>query len=124
MKLAKRISYHVYVNSRPLVRLYEQGRKEVNNLQIEYIPAYFAGRFDGDGCVNKGLRSDLRISYGRELEAYTDQKILLRIDDLQTRVYRYRTSNTYVLYVYKGSAQKFLSAIFPYSIKLQSLIAP
>lgn len=122
MRLAKQVAYQLYVNSRPLLRLFQQAEKEVLALEPKYIMAYFAGRFDGDGCINPNLRNDLRISYSNQAEAETDQSLLHRLGVYKTRVYRYRTSMTYVLYVSRYNAYQFIQAIAPFSVKAQSLL--
>ena len=53
MRLAKQKAYQLYVNSRPLLRAFKSARIAVHNLPKHLIPAYFAGRFDGDGSVDK-----------------------------------------------------------------------
>lgn len=84
--------------------------------------AYFAGRFDGDGSVDKNLRSDCRIVYASKQEAELDQELLTKIGIRQTRIYYYKTAKTFCLYVSRYEAKKFLDKIFSHSIKLQKLV--
>ena len=80
-----------------------------------------AGRFDGDGCISKDLRRDCRISYGNEVDAKLDTDLLKEIGIIP-KLYIYRTSNTFVIYISRFDAGKFTNAISPYSIKLQKLV--
>lgn len=119
---AKQIAYHLYVNSRPFVRLFIQAEMQIASLPKIYIPAYFAGRFDGDGSIDKNLRNDLRIAYSNRAEAEADQQLLGRLKRYRTRVYRYRKAKTYILYVSRYDAKRFLEEIAPYSEIVQSLL--
>ena len=85
----------------------------------EIISAYFAGRFDGDGSVDKNMRNDCRIVYSNEKEAKVDQKLLEKIGIKNTKVYHYASARTYCLYVSRYESERFLEYIKPYSIKLQ-----
>ena len=121
MRLARQVAYQLYVNSRPLLRMFQQAETQVATLPTQHIMAYFAGRFDGDGSVDKDLRSDLRITYSNRAEAETDQSLLAKLDRYGTRVYHYRGARTYILYVRRASAERFLHDIAPYSVKVQTL---
>ncbi len=122
MQLAKQTAYQLYVNSRPLLRLFRAAERTVAALPAPYIHAYFAGRFDGDGSVDKNFRNDLRITYSNFSEATTDQILLATIGDYKTRVYHYRSAHTYVLYVGRECAEQFLHDIAPYSVRVQSFL--
>lgn len=122
MRLAKQVAYQLYVNSRPLLRLFQQAEHEVDTLPVQHILAYFAGRFDGDGSVDKNLRNDLRIAYSNQTEAEVDRSLLAKLERYKLSVYRYRSARTYVLYISRNSAKKFLNDIAPYSIHVQSLL--
>ncbi|MFH1585058.1 MAG: hypothetical protein ABIB12_02950 [Patescibacteria group bacterium] len=117
---------HLYVNSRPLLRAYKAALPRIRDLEDrELIRAYIAGRFDGDGCLNRDLRRDCRIVYGEKAEkeeAFTDRMLLRKIGVMETSINYYRTSGTYCLYVFRGVVGVFLEAIAPYSIKLQKLV--
>ena len=113
---------HLFVNSRPLLREFRLAKTKLSDLtKIKSIRAYIAGRFDGDGCINKNLKKDCRIVYGYKNEAELDQDLLRRIGITKTNVYYYRTSNTFCLYVSRYDTGKFIRLINLYSTKLQKL---
>lgn len=122
MRLAKQDAYQLYVNSRPLLRAFQNAEKRVSNLESEFILAYFAGRFDGDGSIDQNLRNDLRISYSNRQEAEVDQQLLCRLRCYRSRIYHYRSARTYVLYVSRYDANQFLHDMVTYSVKAQSLL--
>lgn len=115
---------HLFVNSRPLLREFSNARTQLEELmkRKEIIKAYFAGRFDGDGSIDKNLRSDCRIVYGNRKETELDQKLLTRIGINNTKIYYYKTAKTFVLYISRYEAEKFISNILTYSTKLQKLV--
>ena len=82
----------------------------------------FAGRFDGDGSIDKNLRNDCRIVYGRQSEAEIDKKLLGRIGLTKTKIYYYKSANTFCLYISRYEVKKFLESILPHSLKLQKLV--
>ena len=61
----KRIKFtnnHLFVNSRPLLREFVYAKNNLSGLKkSKIIKAYIAGRFDGDGSIDKNLRNDCRI---------------------------------------------------------------
>jgi len=119
----KSTQYHLFVNSRPLLREFVAGKKNVGKLkQPQIIRAYFAGRFDGDGSIDKNLRNDCRIVYSDREETKTDKILLRRIDINNVKIYHYKTANTFCLYVSRYDVKKFLRNILPYSSKLQKLV--
>lgn len=120
----KHFGYKLYVNSRPLLRLFRLFKNGPNrNLKdTEYVKAYLAGRFDGDGCISKDLRKDCRISYGNLLDAQLDYQLMLKIGLKNSKIYRYRTSNTFVNYVSQKDVRIFLDGIRKYSTKLQKFV--
>lgn len=119
----KQIAYHVYVNSRSLLREFRNGRKQIADLKTrEIIGAYFAGRFDGDGSIAADFYRDCRIAYGNEKEAETDFALLQKVGFLQSRIYRYRKARTWVLYISRNEVKDFLALIQPMSVKLQKLV--
>lgn len=114
---------HLFVNSRPLLREFLSVKNRLNELISEkVIRAYLASRFDGDGSIDKNLRNDCRIVYGRKSEAETDKELLKRIGIGNTKVYYYKTAKTFCLYISRYEAKKFLENIKPYSLKLQKLV--
>jgi len=122
----KRIKFtnnHLFVNSRPLLREFVYAKNNLSNLKkSKIIKAYIAGRFDGDGSIDKNLRNDCRIVYGRKNEAEKDKKFLKIIGINNVKIYHYKKARTFCLYVSRYEAKKFIKSILPYSIKLQKLV--
>lgn len=122
-KKAKKVNYHLYVNSRSLLREFTVAEENLNDLKnSKVIWAYFSGRFDGDGSIDKNLRKDCRIVYTREIEAKIDQDLLKRFGINNTKIYYYKSSKTFCLYISRYEVKKFLENISPYSLKLQELV--
>lgn len=119
---AANISYHIYVNSRPLLRELVEKRKRLASMDENLILSYIAGRFDGDGSIGKDLKRDFRITYTKRMEAEIDKSLISRIRPYQIKVYCYRTANTYCCYVSRFDAPKLAEEILPYSIKLQKIV--
>src|SRR3989344_6863481 len=117
------VGYKLYVNCRPLLRIFKKFKDgdERKLTNVDAIRAYVAGRFDGDGCISKDLKKDCRISYGNYLDAKLDSDLLNGIG-IVPKIYRYRTSNTFVIYVSRFDTEKFTNAIKKYSVKLQKLV--
>ena len=120
----KYVGYKLYVNSRPLLRVFKKFKdnNERKLASAEAIKAYLAGRFDGDGCISKNMKKDCRISYGNYQDAKLDYDLLPSIGVTNVKLYRYRTSNTFVIYIQTKDINKFLENISKYSIKLQKLV--
>ena len=120
----KYVGYKLYVNCRPLLRIFKEFRdsNERKLAHTEAIKAYIAGRFDGDGCISKDLKRDCRISYGNYQDAKLDYDLLPSIGVTNVKLYKYRTSNTFVIYVQTKDIDKFLENIKKYSVKLQKLV--
>jgi len=117
---AKQVSYHVYVNSRPLLREFQKAKNAKKTFEsAESGWAYIAGRFDGDGSVGKDMRKDLRISYGDENDARRDLDVLTELGIKEAKIYWYRTSQAYVIYVSRKRSEEFIKRCLPFSIKLQ-----
>lgn len=104
---ARRTAYHVYVNSRPLLRLFFDARERVEELPPELIGAYFAGRFDGDGSWG----TTPRIAYTTREEAETDVRLLAKVGVPHTSVLHYANVNEYCVYLFKSNAGRFLELI-------------
>lgn len=114
---------HIFVNSRPLLREFISAKNNLDKLKKKkMIQAYIAGRFDGDGSISKNLRNDCRIVYGRKSEAEKDRMFLRKIGIGNTKIYHYRSANTFCLYISRYEAKKFIENILPYSLKLQKLV--
>ena len=122
----KRIKFnrnHLFVNSRPLLREFISAKNSPDKLKnAKAIRAYIAGRFDGDGSVDKNLRNDCRIVYGRKSEAEIDKDLLRRIGISRTKIYYYKSARTFCLYISRYETKKFLESIASYSLKLQKLV--
>lgn len=120
----KQNGYKLYVNCRSLLRIFKafKDSSERNLSDTGKIRAYFAGRFDGDGCISKDLRKDCRISYGNIVDAKLDYDLLVKMGLKNSKLYRYRTSNTYVNYISRFDSKKFVNGIIKYSNKLQKLV--
>lgn len=117
---ARHPAFHVYVNSRSLLREFSRKRKELSQLEEDQILPYFAGRYDGDGCVNQDGRTDFRVVYGNREEAELDRKLLQKIRPAyQTKVYQYKGARTYCLYVSRYHSQSLIRDLIPYSTILQ-----
>ena len=114
---------HIFVNSRPLLREFREAEKNLEKLEKpNIIKAYFAGRFDGDGSVDKNLRNDCRIVYSNKAEVGIDKVILGKIGITNVKIYYYKSAKTYCLYISRFEAKQFLDYILPYSLKLQKLV--
>ena len=66
------------------------------------------------------MRRDLRISYTTKLEAEADKELLEKLGFRLCKVYYYKTSVAYVLYVSRFEAEKFIEKILLYSLRLQN----
>lgn len=116
---------HLFVNSRPLLREFRQAKSSLKDLQdanVNIIKAYFAGRFDGDGSINKDLKADCRIVYGYHEEADLDRRLLEKINVKKTSIYHYKSARTFCLYISQLEAREFVRLILTYSSKLQKLV--
>lgn len=109
----KRTAYHVYVNSRPLLRWFRQARDSIPSLPIQLIGPYVAGRFDGDG----NLGSRVRIAYTTRSEAETDAKLLSAAGVAYLSVLYYSKTNEYCIYIHKRNEEDFVRLISPFSWK-------
>jgi hypothetical protein len=110
----KHTAYHLYVNSRPLVRHFLLARRTLHLLPDEYVGPYFAGRFDGDGSFG----DTPRIAYGSRDEAQQDTRLLSRVGIVETSVLYYKKANEFCIYVHKSAWQRFESLLAPYAWKI------
>ena len=116
IKKASLPNIHVYVNSRPFLRFFQESRKNVlEKITSDILWPYFAGRFDGDGSIAKDGRSDCRIVYSHKEEAEKDKTLLQLADIKNSKVYYYKQARTYCLYIYRKDAEKFIDNIREYS---------
>lgn len=109
----KRTAYHLYVNSRPLVRCFNKWRELLDDVPVEYLGSYFAGRFDGDGSFG----TTPRIAYTSRDEAETDVRLLKKAGVHRTSVLYYAKANEYCIYIHKASLERFRQLIEPFSLK-------
>jgi len=113
-------AYHLYVNSRPLLRKFREFKDNAKKyISGDLILPYIAGRFDGDGCVAEDFYRDCRIVYSDENEAENDLVLIKSLGFQKMRIYNYRSAKTYCLYFSRLETNKFLSLIYPYSVRLQ-----
>lgn len=119
-------AYHLYVNNRSLLRKFKQIKECIQDfISKELIAPYMAGRFDGDGSIANDFYSDCRIVYGNRKEAENDLGLVRLLGFQKMKIYDYRTAKTFCLYFSRLETEKFLSLIYPYSIRLQkSVFAP
>lgn len=119
-------AYHLYVNSRPLLRRFREFKDNVTRfIKGDFIPPYMAGRFDGDGSVAKDFYCDCRIVYGSLGEAKNDLALMKLLGFQKMKIYDYRTARTFCLYFSRLETERFLSLIYPHSVRLQkSVFAP
>ena len=125
MRKSAQIALQLYVNSRPLLRLIQSSRKNVEHMKDrEQIAAYFAGRFDGDGSVNADGKTYCRIAYSTRGEAELDKKLLKKLGYENSSVYHYERAQEYCLYVSKNVARSFIDTISRYSITTPEIRIP
>jgi hypothetical protein len=110
----KHTAYHLYVNSRPLVRHFLSLEENLQQMPDEYVGAYFAGRFDGDGSWGETPR----IAYSSRDEAQQDTRLLGRVRIEPVSVYEYKKANEFCIYFHKSTWTRFRDLIEPYSWKI------
>ncbi|MFW6122352.1 MAG: hypothetical protein ACOC80_15830 [Petrotogales bacterium] len=111
------VAYQVYVNDRKLLNQFKRSRNNRLELKKEKILQYMCGRFDGDGSINNNLRSEMRIVYGSLEEAQIDRQLFTKLK-LDTRLYHYKTANTYCVYYTVDSTKKIVKDMKQYSTKI------
>lgn len=119
-------AYHLYVNSRPLLRKFREIKDNIRKyINENLILPYIAGRFDGDGSVAKDFHRDCRIVYGNKKEAENDLEMMKTLNFQKMKIYQYKSAKTFCLYFSRFETERFLSLIYPYSLRLQkSVFAP
>lgn len=121
-KKARHTAYHLYVNSRPLLREFQKAKRgEKIFLNSGTGWAYLAGRFDGDGTIGKNMKRDLRISYATHEDAKSDLDLLNKLG-LTPKIYRYETSHTFVIYIPRSESEIFVKNCSSHSVRLQKLV--
>lgn len=111
----KQTAMQVYINNRPLTRLFMSFKTGVLNIPHQYLPAYLAGRIDGDGHVDTKYRSGIRIAYSNKEDAIRDQKLFGKTN---MSLYQYKAARTFVLYLKKNYRDRISQEIKKYSLKL------
>ncbi len=107
-------AYHVYVNSRLLLRAFRNARDNLASLDVAAIAPYLAGRFDGDGCWG----TTPRIAYSKRAEAELDKILAGRVGIEATSVLEYEKSAEFCLYFHVGSHPRLLRELRPHSLKV------
>jgi intein/homing endonuclease len=122
----KRTAYHLYVNSRPLLRLFEERRRCVADLPRERVGPYLAGRFDGDGTLGTPRVPGIRIVYSTRSEAEVDAQLAARVGVEEVSIYRYRRASEWCLYFRSAQSEivKSLIAGFSSLLDADSLHSP
>ena len=116
----KLVAKHVYINSRPLTRAFMELKVKDNlNIPKKYLPAYFAGRIDGDGHVDKKHGKGIRIAYTTRRDALRDMKLLKMLCKEPVSLYRYHQANTWVLYFRKDFMDIVQPKLAKYAYKLK-----
>src|SRR3989338_5728552 len=116
-------AYHLYVNSRPLLRKFREFKNNILKfISKDMIFPYMAGRFDGDGSVAKDFYRDCRIVYSNLKEAKKDLMLMNSLGFKKMKIYNYRSAKTFCLYFSRLETHKFLSLIYPYSLRLQKSV--
>ena len=118
---ARQTSYHLYVNSRSLLRIFRLGRSKLLNMKKRVVISYIAGRFDGDGSIDKRKDRGFRIVYGNHKEAEIDRCLLKRIGIHKVSIYHYKQAKTFCLYLWRSETLRVVKLLLPFSIRLQKL---
>lgn len=87
----KQTAFQVYINNRPLTRLFMTLKTGVLDVPSKYVSAYLAGRIDGDGHIDKKHRSGIRIAYANKEDALRDQVLFKKTN---VSLYQYKTAGT------------------------------
>lgn len=111
----KQIAVQVYINNRPLTRLFMSFKTGDLDVPKSYLMAYLAGRIDGDGHVDTKHRSGIRIAYLSKDDALRDQKMF---GETNVSLYQYKAARTYVLYFKKSYRERISKEIKNFSVKL------
>lgn len=117
----RRPAYHVYVNSRPLLRQFQRWRSVIAGLDARLIGPYLAGRFDGDGSLGSGRVPGSRVCYSTEPDAARDRDLLARLGIQRVGLSHYRKAAEWCLYVHAPDDSAFRRLIAPYSSKLVTI---
>ena len=111
----KQTAIQVYINNRPLTRLFVSLKTGALSIPKPFLLAYLAGRIDGDGHVDTKHRSGIRIAYSSNEDAARDLKMFGLAN---MSLYQYKAAGTYVLYLKKNFRDQISKEIGKYSLKL------
>lgn len=111
----KQEAVQVYINSRLLTRSFMQFKTGAFYIPPSLLPAYLAGRIDGDGHIDTKHRSGIRIAYSSKEDALRD---LMFFGETNLSLYQYKSAGTFVLYLKKAYRDTVLHELCKYSIKL------
>jgi intein/homing endonuclease len=111
----KQTAFQVYINNRPLTRMFMATKTGVLNVPSDKLLAYLAGRIDGDGHIDTKHRSGIRIAYSSNDDAKRDQQMF---GDTNVSLYQYKAAGTYVLYLKKHYRERISKEIKRFSIKI------
>lgn len=121
-KKRRLVSKHIYVNSRSLTRDFMNLKHSKRfEIPLKFLPAYFAGRIDGDGHVDRKYRTGIRIAYSDKEDAVRDRNLLLKLNKKPVSLYHYTAANTWVLYFRKNFLIEIQPKIAKYCFKLKNL---
>ncbi len=111
----KQTAFQVYINNRPLTRMFMSLKTGALQIPNQYLLAYLAGRIDGDGHVDTKHRSGIRIAYSSKEDARRDQ---IMFGETNVSLYQFKAARTYVLYLKKHFRDQISQEIGKYSLKL------
>ncbi len=111
----KQEATQVYINNRPLTRLFMSFKTGDLYVPKPFLMAYLAGRIDGDGHIDTKHRSGIRIAYSSKEDATRDQELFGKAN---VSLYQYKAARTFVLYLKKNYRDRIAQAIKKYSVKL------
>lgn len=115
------LAKHIYVNCRPLTRYFMNWKsKKKFTIPIKFLPAYFAGRIDGDGHVDRKYRTGVRIAYSDKKDAARDLCLLKLLGEKPASLYHYSKAGTWVLYFRKDFLRRIISKMAKFSFKLKT----
>lgn len=119
-KKMRRPAYHVYVNSRPLLRDFRCAEAKVLELDDRAAGPYFAGRFDGDGAFGTKRVPGIRIAYSNHGEAATDAMLLRRMGIVAVSILKYSRINEHVIYIQKPAIGAFVQLVAAHSTRFDA----
>ena len=91
------------------------------NCLFKFLPAYLAGRIDGDGHVDRKYRTGIRIVYSDRKDAVRDLNLLKKLNDNPASLYYYKKANTWVIYFRKKFLNEIQPKIAKFAFKLRDL---